>query len=115
MPEPDLHPLYPTPHSIADLLDGSSPLAIDQRRTLLSHSLSKAVLFADLPLLTFLLRSAQTRGLINLSATDEDGLGLVSQSILVFGEECDRDVEREETVRMLISEGADCILGDHGA
>ncbi|KNZ78519.1 Dilute domain-containing protein C25B8.08 [Termitomyces sp. J132] len=38
---------------------------------------------------------------------DEDGLGLVSLAIHGFGAESERDVEREECVRLLIAQGAD--------
>ncbi|GAW06078.1 Dilute domain-containing protein [Lentinula edodes] len=38
---------------------------------------------------------------------DEDGVGLVSLTIQGFGAESERDVEREECVRLLIAQGAD--------
>lgn len=111
--QPDLYPIYPTPQTLVELLDGPA-LTIDQRRILVAHSLSKAVLFGDIALLTFILRNSLTRNHVDLSVVDEDGLGLVSQAILGFGEESDRDVEREESVRLLISEGADIVTGDSG-
>ncbi|KAG8954438.1 hypothetical protein FRC04_011765 [Tulasnella sp. 424] len=109
--QPDLYPIYPTPQTLVELLDGPA-LTIDQRRILVAHSLSKAVLFGDIALLTFILRNSLTRNHVDLSVVDDDGLGLVSQAILGFGEESDRDVEREESVRLLISEGADIATGD---
>ncbi|KAG9051555.1 hypothetical protein FS837_004065 [Tulasnella sp. UAMH 9824] len=109
--QPDLNPIYPTPQTLVELLDGPA-LTIEQRRILVAHSLSKAVLFGDIALLTFILRNSLTRNQVDLSVVDDDGLGLVSQAILGFGEESDRDIEREESVRLLISEGADVDTGD---
>lgn len=111
--QPDLNPIYPTPQTLVELLDGPA-LTIEQRRSLVAHSLSKAVLFGDIALLTFILRSSLTSNHVDLSVADDDGLGLVSQAILGFGEESDRDIEREESVRLLISEGADVDAGDSG-
>lgn len=71
-------------------------------------------MFGDITLLTFLLHNSVSRNYVDLSVVDEDGLGLVSQAILGFGEESEQDIEREETVRMLIAEGADLITGDAG-
>ena len=45
---------------------------------------------------------------------DEDGLGLVSITILGFGPESDRSVEREECIRLLIPQGADPNQTDYG-
>ncbi|KAG8984303.1 hypothetical protein FRB90_005414 [Tulasnella sp. 427] len=107
----DLHPIYPTPQTLVELLDGIA-LTDDQRSTIVAHSLSKAVLFGDIALLTFILRGSLTRNLVDFKVVDDDGLGLVSQAILGFGEESERDLEREEVVRLLISEGADIAAGD---
>lgn len=112
-PGPDLNPLYPTPQSLLELLDGST-LTPSQRTSLVAHALLKAVSFGDITLLTFLLRSPLARGLVDLGVRDEDGLGFVSQAITGFGEESDKDVEREEVVRLLVSEGADYTSGDNG-
>lgn len=109
--QPDLYPIYPTPQTLVELLDGPA-LTVEQRRILVAHSLSKAVLFGDIALLTFILRNSLTTNHVDLSVVDDDGLGLVSQAILGFGEESDRDIEREESIRLLISEGADISIGD---
>ena len=67
------------------------------------------------PLLSFLLADTHARPFVDLAVRDEDGLGLISFTILGFGSESDRDVEREESVRLLISEGADVSAPDNGA
>lgn len=103
--ELDLAPPYPTPASLYQQFS-SKVLSIDQRRALSNHSLARACLFADLTLLTFLVNDATAKFLVDLTAKDEDGLGLVSQSILGFGEELERNVDREECIRLLILRGA---------
>ncbi|KAG8858754.1 hypothetical protein FRB96_004891 [Tulasnella sp. 330] len=108
-PGPDLYPLYPTAQGVDGVLNS---LTIDQRHTLAAHALSRAILFADIALLTYLLRTKRTRVLMDLSIKDEDGLGLVSQAILGFSQDIERDIEREECIRLLISEGADMLEGD---
>lgn len=105
----DLSPLYPTAQGVDAVLDS---LADDQRHTLATHVLSRAILFADIALLTYLLRNKRTRSLADLLIKDEDGLVLVSQAILGFSQETERDIEREECIRLLISEGADMLEGD---
>jgi len=70
--------------------------------------------FGDLTLLLFLLTNEQAQAFVDLSLRDEDGLGLVSSTILGFGSESERDVEREECVRLLITEGADANAADNG-
>lgn len=114
-PEPDLHPIYPTPALITSLLSSESGLSPTQKKELVQHSLARACLFADLSLLTFLLSDAQAQGLVDLGSRDEDGLGVVSMTILGFGSESEREMEREECVRLLISEGADANMPDEGA
>ncbi|KAG8950964.1 hypothetical protein FRC03_012690, partial [Tulasnella sp. 419] len=109
-PGPDIHPLYPTPVLLQELL--ASELDIPQRQTLIAHSLLRAVSFGDIALVTYIIRDDQARPHVDLSIVDEDGLGLISQAILGFGEESEKDVEREEVVRMLISEGADPTASD---
>ncbi|KAH9974958.1 hypothetical protein BGW80DRAFT_1457911 [Lactifluus volemus] len=106
-PEPDLHPIYPSPSTLAPLLASYSGLHPAQKAELVSHTLSRACLFGDLSLLSFLFSDPQAHAFIDLSIRDEDGLGLVSLTIFGFGSESDRDVEREECVRLLASEGAD--------
>ncbi|KAG6334044.1 hypothetical protein ID866_5047 [Astraeus odoratus] len=112
-PEPELHPLYPTPSQIAPSLSPSSGLDPAQRTELVSHCLSRACLFGDLNLLQYLLTDQQTRLYVDLSLRDEDGLGLVALTIQGFGAESERDVEREECVRLLIAQGADVHSSDH--
>jgi hypothetical protein len=113
MLEPDLHPLYPEPQYVQQLLTdpGLSP---QQKQALVEHSLSRACTFADLPLLTFLLSDPRPRPYIDLDLKDEDGLSLVSITIVGFGTVTDRNTEREECVRSLIQEGADLNSVDYG-
>jgi hypothetical protein len=113
-PEPDLHPIYPSPSTLAPLLASYSGLHPAQKAELVSHTLSRACLFGDLSLLSFLFSDPQAHAFIDLSIRDEDGLGLVSLTIFGFGSESDRDVEREECVRLLASEGADINHQDNG-
>lgn len=113
-PEPDLHPIYPSPSSITPLLSSESGLSPVQKKELIAHCLSRACLFADLSLLSFLLTDTHAQGFVDLGARDEDGLGVVSLTILGFGSESEREVEREECVRLLISEGADANMPDEG-
>jgi hypothetical protein len=112
-PEPDLYPLYPEPQYVEQLLmdPGLSP---QQKRTLVEHSLLRACTFADLPLLTFLLSDLRPRPYIDLDLRDEDGLSLVSITIVGFGTVTDRYMEREECVRSLIQEGSDLSSVDYG-
>ena len=112
-PEPDLHPLYPEPQCVQELLvdTGLSP---QQKQTLVEHSLLRACTFADLPLLTFLLSDLRPRPYVDLDLRDEDGLSLVSITIVGFGTVTDRHMEREECVRSLIQEGADLNSADYG-
>ncbi len=115
VPEPDLHPICPSPSTLAPLLASSSGLDRTQRTELVTHSLSRACLFADLPLLSFLFSDPQAQAILDLGICDEDGHGLISLTIFGFGPESDRDVEREECVRLLVSEGADVNHQDNGA
>ncbi|KAL4069680.1 DIL domain-containing protein [Scleroderma yunnanense] len=112
-PEPELHPLYPSPNQVALLLSPNSGLDPSQRMELVSHCLSRACLFGDLSLLQYLLTDTQSRPYIDLGSRDDDGLGLVSQTIQGFGAESERDVEREECVRLLIAQGANIFSSDH--
>jgi hypothetical protein len=114
-PEPDLHPIYPTSQQISALLSGDSGLAPAQKAELVSHCLLRACLFGDLSILSSLLSDSQAQQHVDLSAQDEDGLGLIEAAILGFGTESDRDVEREECVRLLVSQGADVNRADRGA
>jgi hypothetical protein len=112
-PEPDLHPLYPAPGYIAPLLSSHSGLSPSQKAVLVSHCLTRSCVFGDLQVLSYLLGDSQAQPYISLSIRDEDGLGLISIAILGFGAESERDVEREECVRLLIAQGAN-MSGDNG-
>jgi hypothetical protein len=106
-PEPDLHPLYPTIIYISELLSSHSGLAPDQRAELVTHCMARACVFGELTVMQYLLGDQQAQTYIDLGVRDEDGIGLVSLAIHGFGAESDRDVEREECVRLLIAQGAD--------
>ncbi|KAG6841911.1 hypothetical protein C0991_005091 [Blastosporella zonata] len=106
-PEPDLHPLYPSLSYIASLLSSNSGLTPSQRAELVAHCLARACVFGELIILQYLLSDPQAQPHVNLGMRDEDGVGLVSLAIHGFGAESDRDVEREECVRLLIVQGAD--------
>lgn len=113
-PEPDLHPLYPTPAYISVLLSSHSGLAPSQKAELVTHCINRACVFGDLQVIQYLLSDHQTHAYLDLGIRDEDGIGLVSLAIQGFGAESDRDVEREECVRLLIAQGAD-LSADNGA
>jgi hypothetical protein len=113
-PVPDLHPIYPSPSTLTPLLEPYSSLDAAQRVELVSHSLSRACLFGDLSLLSYLFSDPQAQAFVDLGVSDEDGLGLISLTIFGFGLESDRDVEREECIRLLVSEGADVKHRDNG-
>ncbi|KAM6498026.1 DIL domain containing protein [Amanita muscaria] len=106
IPEPDLYPLYPTTAYVQSLLSSHSGLAPVQKAQLVSHCLTRSCVFGDLTILQFLLADPQAQVYIDLGMRDEDGLCLVSLAIQGFGAESDRDVEREECVRLLVSQGA---------
>ena len=112
-PEPDLHPLYPTTTQISSLLSSDSGLDPTQKAELVKHCLRRACLFGDPSLAQFLIRDSQAQAFVDLTAKDEDGVGLVSLTIHVFGGDPDRDIEREECVRLLVSQGAD-LTADKG-
>ena len=109
-----MQPLYPTTNQISDLLSPQVGLAPPQKAELVAHCLLRACVFADLALLSFLLQDPQAQQFVDLSKQDEDGLGLISTAILGFGSESDRDIEREECVRLLVSEGCDVNVADSG-
>ncbi|KAJ3549652.1 hypothetical protein NM688_g5158 [Phlebia brevispora] len=111
--EPDLQPLYPTPSQLAHLLSPNVGLSPSQKAELVSHCLTRTCAFGDFTLLSYLLSDPHAQPFIDLGKQDEDGLGLISIAILGFGSEGERDVEREECVRLLVSEGADVNLADH--
>jgi hypothetical protein len=113
--EPDLQPIYPTPAQLAHLLSPNVGLSPNQKTDLVSHCLARACVFGDFSLLSYLLSEPQAQPHIDLGKQDEDGLGLLSTTILGFGLQSERDVEREECIRLLISEGTDVTQVDHGA
>ncbi|KAG5722125.1 hypothetical protein E4T56_gene3764, partial [Termitomyces sp. T112] len=106
-PEPDLHPLYPSLAYIASLLSSNSGLSPNQKAELVAHCLTRACSFGELIILQYLLSDPHAQPHVDLGMCDEDGLGLVSLAIHGFGAESERDVEREECVRLLIAQGAD--------
>ena len=113
-PEPDLTPLYPTPATVAPLLSPNFGLEPTQKVQLVTHCLSRACVFGELSLLTYLLRDPHAQPYVDLSIRDEEDICLISTTILGFGSDSDRDIEREECVRLLLSEGADVETPDKG-
>ncbi|KII93884.1 hypothetical protein PLICRDRAFT_49881 [Plicaturopsis crispa FD-325 SS-3] len=111
-PEPDLKPLYPNPADIDALLSQHSGLAPAQKAELVHHCLSRACLFGDLSVLTYLLSDRQAQNYVDLGVQDDDGLGFISLTIHGFGSDSERDVEREECVRFLVAQGADVNAAD---
>ncbi|CAL1695236.1 unnamed protein product [Somion occarium] len=111
--EPDLQPLYPTPSQVSHLLSPNVGLSPAQKEELVSHCLIRGCVFGDITLLSYLLHDPHAQGYVDLGRQDEDGMGLISTTILGFGSESEREVEREECVRLLISEGADVNLPDY--
>lgn len=112
--EPDLQPLYPTPSQTAHLLSPNVSLSPSQKAELVSHCLMRACIFGDMTMLSFLLTDPHAQTYADLAKQDEDGLCLISITILGFGSESDRDLEREECVRLLVSEGCDVNVADKG-
>ncbi|THH09469.1 hypothetical protein EW145_g1987 [Phellinidium pouzarii] len=114
-PEPDLYPLYPSPSDVSRLLSIASGLSPAQKSTLVTHCMTRACVFAELSFFQYILHDPQAHLFLDLNTQDEDGLVYVSVIILGFGSDSDRDVEREECVRLLIAEGADVNIPDKGA
>ena len=114
-PEPDLTPLYPTPATVSPLLSPNFGLEPGQKTQLVAHCLVRACVFGELSLLTYLLRDPQAQPYVDLCIRDEEDISLISTAILGFGSDSDRDIEREECVRLLLSEGADIGAPDKGA
>ncbi|KAF8971413.1 DIL domain-containing protein [Flammula alnicola] len=106
-PEPDLHPLYPTIPQISQQISRDSGLNPSQKVELVAHCLTRACVFGDISVVQYLLTDPQAQAHVDLGLRDEDGVGLVSLAIHGFGGDSDRDVEREECVRLLVSQGAD--------
>lgn len=105
--EPDLRPIYPTAATISPLLSSNFGLAPAQKSELVKHCLIRACTFGDVSTLTYLLLDANAQAYVDLSYQDEDGMGLAGIAIHGFGSDSDRDVEREECVRLLIAQGVD--------
>ncbi|KAF4572997.1 Dilute domain-containing protein [Pleurotus pulmonarius] len=113
-PEPDLHPLHPTIPNIALLLSSHSGLAPSQKAELVTHCLTRACVFGDLQVLSYLISDSQAQAFVDLGIRDDEGLGLVSLTIHGFGSESDKDVEREECVRLLVSQGGSLVADEAG-
>ncbi|KAJ3734754.1 DIL domain-containing protein [Lentinula guzmanii] len=113
-PEPDLYPIYPTTAHIAVQLSSHSGLNPDQKAQLVRHCLTRACVFGELSILQYIFSDPQAHPFIDLGMRDEDGVGLVSLTIQGFGSESERDVEREECVRLLIAQGADLSADKEG-
>ena len=112
--EPDLAPLYPTPATVAPFLSPNFGLEPAQKAQLVTHCLTRACVFGEFSLLTYLLRDPHAQPYVDLSIRDEEDIGLISTTIIGFGSDSDRDIEREECVRLLLSEGADVETPDKG-
>ncbi|KAF9044627.1 hypothetical protein BDZ89DRAFT_1059099 [Hymenopellis radicata] len=112
--EPDLHPLYPSTAYIAVLLSSHSGLTPDQKAKLVSHCLARSCMFAELSVLQYLLSDSHCQNFVDLNTRDEDGQGLISLTIYGFGADSDRDIEREECVRLLVQQGADLSPDNNG-
>ena len=111
-PEPDLYPLYPSTQHLNPLLSLHSGLSPAQKHTLVQHLLARACVFANLAVFAFLLADPNTCTYLDPAVQDEDSLGLLSTTILGFGGDSNRDVEREECVRLLVKEGANVNVPD---
>ncbi|TFL06741.1 DIL domain-containing protein [Pterulicium gracile] len=103
---PDLHPIYPTIPHVDNLMSPHSGLAPDEKAEFAAHCLLRACTFGDLALLSHLLADRHAQTFVDLAYQDEEGVGLVTLTIHGFGGESERDVEREECVRMLVAQGA---------
>lgn len=112
-PDPDLRPLYPSPATLDPLVSNPS-LSSSQKQKVVQHSLIRACTFGDLTLLVYILSDSDARQYVDLSLQDDDGLSLISNVVLGFGAETERDIEREECIRLLVNEKADVNLPDKG-
>lgn len=113
-PEPDVHPLYPSPAEVSASLSPGSSLSPEQKHVLISHCMTRACFFADLAFFQHILHDPHAKDYLDLNTRDEDGLVYISVIIHGFGSESDRDLEREECVRLLVAEGADVNANDKG-
>ena len=111
-PEPDLYSLYPSAQHLDLLLSLHSGLSPAQKHTLVQHSLACACIFANFAVFAFLLADPNMHTYLDLAVQNEDGLSLLSTTILGFGGDSDRDVKHEECVRLLVKEGANVNVPD---
>ncbi|KIY50555.1 hypothetical protein FISHEDRAFT_57371 [Fistulina hepatica ATCC 64428] len=98
---------YPTIAQITTHLSPSAGLTPAQKSELVAQCLKRACIFGELLIVQYLLSDAQARPYLDLSVRDDDGVGLITMTIYGFGAESEHDVEREECVRLLVSQGAD--------
>ncbi|KAF9040523.1 DIL domain-containing protein [Panaeolus papilionaceus] len=106
-PAPDLHPLYATVPQVSQQIGRDSGFDPAQKAELIAHCLTRACIFGDIGVVQYLLSDSQAQSYIDLGLRDDDGVSLISLTIHGFGGDSDRDVEREECVRLLVSQGAD--------
>lgn len=112
IPQPDLHPLYPTPLILSNQLSVSSTLTPAECTTLVNHSLIRACTFGDLALLTFILHDGKCNKWADLELKDEDNVTPIGICIMGFrpndgDADLEREMEREECVRLLIKQGVE--------
>ena len=118
VPQPDLHPLYPTPSILSSQLSVSGTLTPEECATLVNHCLIRACVFGNLSLLTFILHDGRCNKWIDLEQRDEDGVTPIGVCIMGFrphDDEVDleREKEREECVRLLIRQGVELSSSDN--
>lgn len=118
IPQPDLHPLYPTPSGLSSQLSVSSTLTPGECTTLVNHSLIRACVFGNLPLLSFILHDAKCNKWADLELKDEDGVTPIGVCIMGFrphdgDADLEREMEREECVRLLIKQGVELSTTDN--
>lgn len=118
IPQPDLHPLYPTPLILSSQLSVSSTLTPGECTTLVNHSLIRACTFGDLALLTFILNDGKCNKWADLELKDEDAVTPIGICIMGFrpndgDADLEREMEREECVRMLIKQGVELSTTDN--
>ncbi|KIM30850.1 hypothetical protein M408DRAFT_271449 [Serendipita vermifera MAFF 305830] len=118
IPQPDLHPLYPTPLILSNQLSVSSTLTPAECTTLVNHSLIRACTFGDLALLTFILHDGKCNKWADLELKDEDNVTPIGICIMGFrpndgDADLEREMEREECVRLLIKQGVELSTTDN--
>jgi hypothetical protein len=118
IPQPDLHPLYPTPSILSSQLSVSSTLTPGECTTLVNHSLIRACVFGNLTLLSFILHDGKCNKWADLELRDEDGVTPVGVCIMGFrphdgDADLEREMEREECVRLLIKQGVELSTTDN--